>query len=1581
MPDQKFVLELETLIKLSTGDAIKQVEGLFAALRAEGERAIQASASTGSQAGLSHLPGLYTAAIGATSAYALNKPGITPAEQLSLRNAVAGAEDSYKGLQSSASEYELSLRNLTGLDRAHQSGSKLLNEALARQSRELELSRIATSERAGAEKVLTAAEKRAARQAELAEIRGQGTPAAVRYTVGGLGLTTAQLAAAQRGVTGEPDPTQSRYSLGGLGIKPTELVAINKNLSAIRNKEAVTEEESLREEARLALAKRARSAALARITREESISLGLGEGTFFQRLQAAVHSRGGFGGGGAGVGTDTRLPADFQSFGQFLTSKALTTGGFALSGAILYGAISGFKQITQEASALQRELAIVKGEFEKVGDTQGFQSFAKQVTQISVETGIAADQVALVARQLAGVFRDPTTGAADFTKALNETNVALKLSQVTGLSLQEVTDSMTAITTTLGSSFTTIGDLAIGLEQRFGVLAPQIIAFTADVAPVAKALGFTVEQISALGAIAQQRSGVSGSALAESFNRALPAIQQAGVKIAELFNQRPDTAKFTGSVLSALGQGQGATAIQELAKAYAVMTNNQRQALGELLGGPRAAKAFFAVLEAGTDTIDALNGKTGQYAGSLDQRFKDFQDTVSFAFEHARRALESFGLALFNSGLADGLKLIADTGGEVALVAGQLVKLFSELNTQLGGLPIKLLAIYATMKLLGSLGGGFGGVAALIGGVTGRGGRGGSGPQFESPYNAAAYAGTAAAGRPRFVPVTGAGLAIEKAGLGSGAGAALGGVVESLAPLIAAYAVAQFAQTVGTVNDQINKAQASLAEQVQIQLKNKVTPDEITRRASSAQAGLGGNTATNLKFLPSIVGDVALKVLSFGTVDTTSPADKELDERQKRNAPQQIKELEAIAKTFNDADRKRAEKLIALFKNDPANNTLNDIVARIIASFQNNPATAGALAEIAAESARTAEPVGQQKVNDYAPVLDEVQANYDRGTASLAELLDAERTQLANLRQTLATAGDNQQLRADTAKQLVAEQKKTDQIIDTAAKRAADITIKLAGLRGDNVVKTTADVALQTLRTKISQGASQDDILTAGLDALAAQQAALAQFVNSPVVVNGITRAPTAAEKIARAAAGLPISPELRAAVIQARLSADAAVKAGLVAASAQTNFGADDLIKQITQALIDSGQAEVDVLTTAIDKKIAEITLTLSVGFGVLSVAGEASLRKSLADLQAAKAALGNLPSIDPGHSVFQDVSDLTNQSAIDASTEAQALAQALIAQQRARAHGDPVAEAQASIAAAKQAIASATKPSERAAAIAQLIDGQNQLDDAQNAIIDARISSVATLLERGGDPVGAARQRVQLALRKVAEAKGEAAQIAAQDELLAAQQGVNDAIAKVFDAQAQLVSAIAAAAGDTVAVAKEALAVAQKHLADLAAAGRTDPKSDPEVAAALAAVATTEAGVRDAELNKRTQDIDIALQLEKITTAQAIAQFEALLQIPKLTTDETNAILIKIKSLKDSLSQDFANNIPSEIKLPTLYEVRRLNQVGTPGGPQSYQDNRQIQINLQAYNQGDLTAAVDTIVGVLDSRPRNGNRAGAYP
>jgi TP901 family phage tail tape measure protein len=152
------------------------------------------------------------------------------------------------------------------------------------------------------------------------------------------------------------------------------------------------------------------------------------------------------------------------------------------------------------------------------------------------DTGVAASQVAEIRLQLQGAF-----GGGDFEASKqfidDATESALKINKITGLTAEETTDSLTAIAFSFDKTFEEIGDSALGLRDRFGVLAREIITAAADVAPVAAEAGLSFEETSAIVAAAQRAGGRSGSALSEAIGRILPSIPSKAVEILDEFNE------------------------------------------------------------------------------------------------------------------------------------------------------------------------------------------------------------------------------------------------------------------------------------------------------------------------------------------------------------------------------------------------------------------------------------------------------------------------------------------------------------------------------------------------------------------------------------------------------------------------------------------------------------------------------------------------------------------------------------------------------------------------------------------------------------------------------------------------------------------------------------------------------------------------------------------------------------------------------------------------------------------------------------------------------------------------------------
>lgn len=426
------------------------------------------------------------------------------------------------------------------------------------------------------------------------------------------------------------------------------------------------------------------------------------QGTWFQRAQLWMAQR---------QGGPARSAQDYQQFGQFLGSRALTTAGFAASGALLYGGVSFAGDVLKESEQLQQQMSIIKAQFDTVqqsGDKISFEKFRKELQGVAIDSNTAADEVAFVTRQLAGAFADQE-GRPNYSRGLDEARVSLGYSKLSGFPTQEINDSLTSIALAFRDTntdealpFTRILDQATYLEDKLGVLSQETIKFVADIAPLGKELGFTYEQLAGIGAVAQQSSGRTGAALAEQFGRILPFIQQNKADILGLFGQKAETQPAIAPLAKGFADGNISAVLAEIIRYYDELDATQKNVLGDMLGGQRNAAALFAVLNRAPQALKALEeGPQGD--GSFERRMDEYRKTVAYSFELMRREAEKLGNTLYNAGLAEGLRDIAIAGQGLFRVVNLLVTGFGQLNQLAGGFPGRAAVVLATLKAMQKL--------------------------------------------------------------------------------------------------------------------------------------------------------------------------------------------------------------------------------------------------------------------------------------------------------------------------------------------------------------------------------------------------------------------------------------------------------------------------------------------------------------------------------------------------------------------------------------------------------------------------------------------------------------------------------------------------------------------------------------------------------------------------------------------------------------------------------------------------------------------------------------------------------------
>jgi TP901 family phage tail tape measure protein len=490
---------------------------------------------------------------------------------------------------------------------------------------------------------------------------------------------TALEGATRLGVTRGPD--ESVYALQGRVAAREAAVAAERHTARLHEMtandgailEQMAQQRALERDVNRSLEQRVREIRRSATPGGTGIQEG---GSWFQRIQAAIQVR---------RTGDVVDPNSLLNFGQFLQSRALTTAGFALSGALLYGGVQAIREMVKESEQLQRIFNQVEAQFRAVGDAHEFAGFRQAIFDISRETGVAASEVATVGFQMKGAF-------GDTAEAVRETTDAIKVAVVTGLPQKELTDSLTAAAKAYGVSIGGIGDEAIGLEERFGVLSSESLKVFGDMASVAREAGLSLKDLGAIVGTIQQASGRSGSAIAEGLGRILPAIQQQALPILQEYQQNPALQQSAATVRDALASGETGKVLVQLLRDWGHLDQTTKNYFLTLLGGRRDAQTLIPLFNNTAKALQEVD-RTQSDAGKTNQRFSDIQGTLAQAVARFRAEITNLGNDLASAGLLDAMRDLAFIGGGALRVIDGLVRLFGELNQAAGGIPGRVAAI------------------------------------------------------------------------------------------------------------------------------------------------------------------------------------------------------------------------------------------------------------------------------------------------------------------------------------------------------------------------------------------------------------------------------------------------------------------------------------------------------------------------------------------------------------------------------------------------------------------------------------------------------------------------------------------------------------------------------------------------------------------------------------------------------------------------------------------------------------------------------------------------------------------------
>lgn len=258
------------------------------------------------------------------------------------------------------------------------------------------------------------------------------------------------------------------------------------------------------------------------------------------------------------------------------------------------------------------------------------------------------------------------------------------------------------------------------------------------------------------------------------------------------------------------------------------------------------------------------------------------------------------------------------------------------------------------------------------------------------------------------------------------------------------------------------------------------------------------------------------------------------------------------------------------------------------------------------------------------------------------------------------------------------------------------------------------------------------------------------------------------------------------------------------------------------------------------------------------------------------------------------------------------------------------------------------------------EIVDAETALNEAvkaERAAYRARVEALYGLLNaRTRDPLQQSDNNITMLNQLLADAKKANdidAIIDIETRLIEAQRTAADAMQDVRISAMELRQAELAAMEDDVGAAQVARQQAQAALQY----GIDQGVGEAEINRLRAQAISADKAAQDAVYNDRYDEYKYMLEMNEISKSTYMAHIRNLQSTVIPGSKKFKELELELKRLKDDMSADLSINMPSSLGLPTIYEIRRMNQqtsYNAGGAPMGYTDARTLNISGVSINSG---------------------------
>jgi len=332
-----------------------------------------------------------------------------------------------------------------------------------------------------------------------------------------------------------------------------------------------------------------------------------------------------------------RIQGNLGEFNKSLMASNARVLAFGASAGAIFAVQKGFTELVKATIEVDKKLSeinVVLGTSQK-----NLKSFGNDLFNAAAKAGVGFDAAAEAATEF-------SRQGLGLEKTLERVNDALVLSRLTGLS---VADSVNAITAAInGYNLTlkeqeTLTSRIIAVDQAFAVSGADIAEAMRRVASTAQGAGVSLNELIAIVTAAQQRTARGGAVIGNSFKtiftrlqrpKTLDALEQIGIKVKDA----------SGAMLPAM------QVLNNLAKGYDRLAQAQQSQIAELVGGVfqiNVLKAAIGDLSAEYsiygNALEIANSATNEAGARNEELNKSMSAQLNALVQHATRIAAAFG--------------------------------------------------------------------------------------------------------------------------------------------------------------------------------------------------------------------------------------------------------------------------------------------------------------------------------------------------------------------------------------------------------------------------------------------------------------------------------------------------------------------------------------------------------------------------------------------------------------------------------------------------------------------------------------------------------------------------------------------------------------------------------------------------------------------------------------------------------------------------------------------------------------------------------------------------------------------------